>query len=103
MPIRALTQTIIQIQPIIIHQPQPSCMSHIFVLPFSRRNHYELLLVTNRATATIPSPIAQAAAAMSAVQSSIAPVKPAEFVVFRISQFTAGAAEVSASISSTRT
>jgi phage tail sheath protein FI len=30
------------------------------------------------------------------VEIGIAPVKPAEFVVFRISQFTAGAAEVSA-------
>jgi phage tail sheath protein FI len=30
------------------------------------------------------------------VEIGIAPVKPAEFVVFRISQFTAGATEVSA-------
>ena len=29
------------------------------------------------------------------VEIGIAPVKPAEFIVFRISQFTAGAAEIS--------
>ena len=29
------------------------------------------------------------------IEIGIAPVKPAEFVVFRISQYTAGAAEVS--------